>query len=70
MRPQVVGAVKFLVLPTLVLVAVAAFVPGRASIAVRLYALLLCGVMLLLVLAALRRSFPAEHALVVVLDVI
>ena len=63
MRPQVVRAVKFLVLPTLVLAAVAVFVPGRASIAVRLYALLLCGVMLLLVLAALRRSFPAEHAL-------
>ena len=64
MRPQAVGAVKFLVLPTLLLVAVAAFVPGRASIAVRLYALVVCGVLLLLVLAALRRSFPAEQALV------
>jgi hypothetical protein len=64
-RPHVAGAVKLLVVPTLVLVAITAFVPGRASIAVRLYALFVCGVLLLLLLGALRRSFPAEQALVV-----
>ena len=63
MRRQVVGAVKFLVLPTLALVVVGAFAPGRAAIAARIYALIVCGVLLVLVLTALRRSFPAEHTL-------
>jgi hypothetical protein len=62
-RRQVVGAVKLLVLPTLALVVVAAFAPGRGALAARIYALVVCGVLLGLVLAALGRSFPAERAL-------
>jgi hypothetical protein len=47
-----------LVVPTVALAAIVAFAPGRTGLAVRVYALVLCGAALMLVLAALRRSYP------------
>jgi hypothetical protein len=58
MRRNLGGALRFLILPTLALGFIAAFVPGRLSLAVRVYALLLCAVALVLMLAALRRAYP------------
>jgi hypothetical protein len=49
---------RVLVPPTLGLVAVVAFTPGRIGLAARIYVLLLCGVALALALAALRRAYP------------
>ena len=63
MRPHVVGALKFLVLPTVAFVVVAAFVPGRAGLALRVYALVVCGTALVLALLELRRAFPPEQPL-------
>jgi len=56
-------AARFLTLPTLGLVFVVAFVPGRLELAIRVYALVLCGATLLLVLAVLRRAYPASAPL-------
>lgn len=63
MRPHFVAALKFLVLPTIAFVVVAAFVPGRAGLALRVYALVVCGTALVLALLALRRAFPPEQPL-------
>jgi hypothetical protein len=53
---------KLLVLPTAGLFSVVAFVPGRTELAVRIYALVLCGAALLLLLGALRRAYePATR---------
>jgi hypothetical protein len=49
---------RFLVLPTLALVVVVAFLPGRVELATRLYALVLCGYALLLAIAVLRQTYP------------
>lgn len=57
-----IGA-RLLVLPTLALLFVIAFVPGRTGVAVRVFALVVCGVALLFVLGALRRSYPPEQPL-------
>jgi hypothetical protein len=54
---------RLLAIPAVVLVAVIAFAPGRTGLALRIFALVLCGAALLLVLAALRRSFPRETPL-------
>jgi hypothetical protein len=51
-------AVRLLVLPTIVLAVVAAFLPGRLEPGIRVYALLVCGLVLWLSIAALRRAFP------------
>lgn len=63
MRRDLRRAAKSLTLPTLGLVSVVAFVPGRLELAVRIYALVLCGVALALVLAVLRRAYPASTPL-------
>lgn len=63
MRPDLRAAARLLVLPTLALLAVAAFVPGRLELAGRIYALVLCTVALGLALSALRRAYPAAAAL-------
>jgi hypothetical protein len=52
------GAVRLLALPTVALIAVLAFVPGRLPLAVRAYALGICTVALGIGLIALRRSYP------------
>lgn len=58
MRRDVFKALQFLIYPTLAVLIVAAFLPGRLGLVVRIYALLLCAVTLVLVLAALRRAYP------------
>ena len=58
MRRDLGTALRALVVPTLTLLVVVAFIPGRLGAAVRIYALLLCAVALLLALAALRRAYP------------
>jgi hypothetical protein len=62
-RRDVIGAAKVLVVPTLVLVVVAAFAPGRAGLAVRIYALVVCGTALVVALDALGRAYPPETPL-------
>jgi hypothetical protein len=57
-RRNVFTALRFLVYPTLAVLIVAAFLPGRLGLVVRIYALLLCAVTLVLVVAALRRAYP------------
>ena len=58
MRSDLVRAARLLVLPTLGLGLAVAFIPGRAALAIRVYALLVCGVALVLMVAALRRAYP------------
>ena len=54
---------RFLVIPTIALVAIVVFFPGRVTLAVRIYALLVCGVLLAIALAALLRAYPAATRL-------
>jgi hypothetical protein len=61
-RRHLNGTLKFLAVPTVAFVVVAAFAPGRAGLALRIYALLVCGTALALVLIALRAAFPPEPA--------
>jgi hypothetical protein len=49
---------RLLALPTLALLAVLVFVPGRTELAIRVYAFVLCGVALGLMVVALRRAYP------------
>ena len=63
MRQNLVRTGRFLVLPTLALAVVVAFFPGRAELATRIYALVLCGLALLLAIAALRQTYPAAAPL-------
>lgn len=63
MRSDLFGAARALVVPTLAVVAVAVFAPGRAELAVRIYALVLAATAIVLLLLALRRAYPAETAL-------
>ena len=58
MKRDVFSAMRFLIYPTLAVLIVAAFLPGRLGLVVRAYALLLCAVTLVLVVAALRRAYP------------
>jgi len=50
--------VRLLVLPTAAFAFVLAFVPGRTELAIRIFALVLCGAGVVLMVAALRRAFP------------
>jgi hypothetical protein len=56
-------ALRLLVIPTVALVGVVAFSPGRAGLALRIYALVLCAVVLGLALEALRRAYPTASPL-------
>jgi len=62
-RRDLVSAARLLTLPTLAFVIVAAFVPGRLPLAVRVYALVVCGLVLGIGLAALHRSYPPVEPL-------
>jgi hypothetical protein len=62
-RRDLAGALRVLVVPTIALAAVAAFVPGRLELATRVYALVLCAVALALALLVLRRAYPPAHPL-------
>ena len=63
MRREVRRALRLLVVATLALVVIAAFVPGRLGLGARIYAIVLCVTALVLALMALRRAFPAETPL-------
>jgi hypothetical protein len=62
-RRELVGTVRLVVVPTIALGIVAAFIPGRLGLAVRIYALVVCGAALALALTALRTAYPAETPL-------
>jgi hypothetical protein len=51
-------ATRIVMPATLAFAVVLAFAPGRAEIAVRVYALVLCGLALLLAISSLRRAYP------------
>jgi len=63
MRDGLGRAGRVLALATLALVVVIAFLPGRTAIAIRVYALVLCGLVLLLVVGALRSAYPPARPL-------
>jgi hypothetical protein len=62
-RRDLLGAARLLVVPTIALLGVALFAPGRLEIGVRIYALILCLSIIVLVLLALRRAYPPESIL-------
>ena len=63
MRHDALGGVRFLALPTIALVAIAFLAPGRAEVALRIYALLLSATLIVLLVLALRRAYPDERSL-------
>jgi hypothetical protein len=62
-RTHTVGAARLLLLPTLALAVVVAFVPGRLALAVRMYALILCAVVVGYALRSLRLAYPTAEPL-------
>lgn len=58
MRRGLARTGRLIALPTVAVVLVAAFLPGYADSAVRVYALVVCSLVSLLALAALRRAYP------------
>ena len=58
MRRDLAAAARLLIPATLTLGIVAAFMPGRLSLAARVYALVVCGTALLAALRALRKAYP------------
>lgn len=63
MKPYLARAAWLLALPTLGLVFVLGFVPGRAELVARVYALVVAAVVLGLAIAALRRAYARETPL-------
>ena len=63
MRRDAFGAARALVLPTLALLGIALVAPGRLEVAIRIYALVLCAAVIVVLLQALRRAYPDESAL-------
>ena len=63
MRRDLGGALRALVVPTVALVVIGGFAPGRLALAIRIYALVVCGVALVLALSALRRTYPRARPL-------
>lgn len=63
MRRDLWSATRLLVLPTVALIVVLAFFPGRSALAVRVFALVLCAAAIGLALAALRRALPPTSPL-------
>jgi hypothetical protein len=63
MRRDAFAGARFMALPTIALVAVALVAPGRAELALRVYALLLSGTLIVLLVLALRRAYPDETPL-------
>jgi hypothetical protein len=57
-RSAVPRGIRLLVLPTIVLLGVAVFASGRLEPAVRIYALIVCAVVLTLAVGSLRDAFP------------
>ena len=63
MRRDLWRGARALFLPTLALLAILAFLPGWLDVAVRVYALLVSGMTLALMVAALRRGYPPTRPL-------
>ena len=63
MRSDAFAGARFIALPTIALVAVAFVAPGRAELALRIYALLLSATLIVLLVLALRRAYPDEKPL-------
>jgi hypothetical protein len=63
MRSDAFAGARFMALPTIALVAVAFVAPGRAELALRIYALLLSATLIVLLVLALRRAYPDETPL-------
>ena len=61
MRADVASALRLLVLPTFALVVIAGGAPGRLELTARIYALLVCGVALVVGIRAVQRVAPAER---------
>jgi len=62
-KRDVYAALRFLALPTVALVVIAAASPGRLELAARIYALVVGGVGLVVAIRALRRIDPPETPL-------
>ncbi len=58
MRSDIRAGVRLLAAPTIALAVVAAFVPGRLGLAARIYALILCAVVIGYTVKLLRNAFP------------
>ncbi len=63
MRRDALAGARFLALPTIALVAIALLAPGRAEVALRIYALLLGATLIVVLVLALRRGYPDETLL-------
>jgi hypothetical protein len=62
-RRDLIAAARALVAPTLAVLAVAAFWPGRLGVSVRIYALIVCVTVMVVALASLRRVYPPASRL-------
>jgi hypothetical protein len=63
MRRDAFRAVRLLVLPTLALAVVAGVLPGRAGLALRVYGLIVCAVVLRFAVDGLRKAYPPAQPL-------
>ena len=63
LRSDLVRTGRLLVVATVALAFVIAFVPGRTGIAIRVFALVVCAAVVIVALLALRRSFPPARPL-------
>lgn len=63
MKSDALAGARFLALPTIALVGIAFLAPGRAEVALRIYALLLSATLIVLLVVALRRAYPDETPL-------
>jgi hypothetical protein len=57
-RSDLLRALRALFVPTVAVAVVIGFLPGRTEEALRVYVLVVCGLLLLVALAALRRAYP------------
>ena len=63
MRRELFASAKFLALPTMAVVGIGMLAPGRAELAVRIYALLVSATAIAVLVIALRRAYPDETPL-------
>jgi hypothetical protein len=62
-RRDVLAALRLVILPTIALAVVVGVLPGRAGLATRIYALILCGLVLRVAVKALARAYPPARPL-------
>lgn len=63
MSRDLLGAARFLAVPTIALIGLAIIAPGRLELGIRIYALIASAAAITIVLLALRRAYPPETAL-------